>query len=274
MDKYFVIGHPVKHSLSPEIHKMFAAQFDIEMSYETRDFEPGGFIEGMAVLRREDSPKGANVTHPFKMDAYQYCDEVTPRARKCEAANTLIFDGNRVLGDTTDGKGFVNDVTQRCGASLTGARVLILGAGGAGRGLAAALQEEGCARIYIANRTPERAHSAGAALGCASGSFVDLISEKFDIIVNATSAAFSGAAPAVPNCVFSECSLAVDLTYAALPTPFMQLAKESGAVRVEDGLGMLVAQAAESFALWTGRMPDTKPVYEKLRAAFDASVAL
>lgn len=237
MDKYFVIGHPVKHSLSPEIHKMFAAQFDIEMSYETRDFEPGGFIEGMAVLRREDSPKGANVTHPFKMDAYQYCDEVTPRARKCEAVNTLIFDGNRVLGDTTDGKGFVNDVTQRCGASLTGARVLILGAGGAGRGLAAALQEEGCARIYIANRTPERAHSAGAALGCASGSFVDLISEKFDIIVNATSAAFSGAAPAVPNCVFSECSLAVDLTYAALPTPFMQLAKESGTVRVEDGLG-------------------------------------
>ena len=103
---------------------------------------------------------------------------------------------------------------------------------------------------------------------------MDLIGEKFDIIVNATSAAFSGAAPAVPNCVFSECSLAVDLTYAALPTPFMQLAKESGAVRVEDGLGMLVAQAAESFALWTGRMPDTKLVYEKLRAAFDASVAL
>ena len=193
---------------------------------------------------------------------------MTPRARKCEAVNTLIFDGNRVLGDTTDGKGFVTDVSQRCGASLTGARVLILGAGGAGRGLAAALQEEGCARIYLANRTPEKAHSAGAALGCASGSFVDLISEKFDII------AFSGAAPAVPNCVFSECSLAVDLTYAALPTPFMQLAKESGAVRVEGGLGMLVAQAAESFALWTGRMPDTKPVYEKLRAAFDASVAL
>lgn len=127
MDKYFVIGHPVKHSLSPEIHKMFAAQFDIEMSYETRDFEPGGFIEGMAVLRREDHPKGANVTHPFKMDAYQYCDEVTPRARKCEAVNTLIFDGNRVLGDTTDGKGFVTDVSQRCGASLTGARVLIGG---------------------------------------------------------------------------------------------------------------------------------------------------
>lgn len=127
MDKYFVIGHPVKHSLSPEIHKMFAAQFDIEMSYETRDFEPGGFIEGMAVLRREDHPKGANVTHPFKMDAYQYCDEVTPRARKCEAVNTLIFDGNRVLGDTTDGKGFVTDVSQRCGASLTGARVLIWG---------------------------------------------------------------------------------------------------------------------------------------------------
>lgn len=271
MDKYFVIGYPVKHSLSPEIHKMFAEQFDIDMSYETREFEPGCFIEGMAVLRREDAPKGANVTHPFKMDAYQYCDEVTPRARKCQAVNTLIFDGSRVVGDNTDGKGFVVDLTQRCGASLTGARVLILGAGGAGRGLVTALQDEGCARIYLANRTPERALSAGQALGCACGSFVDLINERFDIIVNATSAAFSGAAPAVPASVFSECSLAVDLTYAAAPTAFMRLAKESGAVRVEDGLGMLVAQAAESFALWTGRMPDIKPVYEKVRAAFTAS---
>ena len=105
MDKYFVIGHPVKHSLSPEIHKMFAAQFDIEMSYETRDFEPGGFIEGMAVLRREDHPKGANVTHPFKMDAYQYCDEVTPRARKCEAVNTLIFDGLKSQSVTLQHRG-------------------------------------------------------------------------------------------------------------------------------------------------------------------------
>ena len=274
MDKYFVIGHLVKHSLSPDIHKLFAQQFELDLSYETRDFEPGGFIEGMAVLRREESPKGANVTHPFKMDAYQYCDEVTPRARKCEAVNTLIFDGSRVLGDTTDGKGFVSDVTQRCGASLTGARVLILGAGGAGRGLVTALQEEGCARIYLANRTPETARSAGEALGCASGSFVDLIGEKFDIVVNATSAAFSGAAPAVPSGIFSECSLAVDLTYSAVPTAFMRLAHESGAVRVEDGLGMLVAQAAESFAIWTGRMPDVKPVYDKVRAALCASVAL
>lgn len=273
MDKYFVIGHPVKHSLSPAIHKMFTEQFDIDMSYEARDFEPGRFIEEMAVLRREDAPKGANVTHPFKMDAYQYSDEVTSRARKCEAVNTLIFDGGRIIGDNTDGKGFVADLTQRCGASLTGARVLILGAGGAGRGLVTALQDEGCARIYLANRTPEKAISAGQALGCAYGSFADLIEERFDIVVNATSAAFSGAAPAVPASVFAECALAVDLTYAALPTPFMRLAKESGAVRVEDGLGMLVAQAAESFALWTGRMPDVKPVYEKIRADLSASVA-
>lgn len=273
MDKYFVIGNPVKHSLSPDIHAMFAAQFELDMSYERAEFEPGCFIEGMAVLRREQQPQGANVTHPFKQDAYQYCDEVTPRARKCEAVNTLIFDGSRVLGDTTDGRGFIRDVTQRCGASLTGARVLILGAGGAGRGLVTALQDEGCARIYLANRTPERAYSAGMALGCDAGSFVDLIDERFDIIVNATSAAFSGAAPEVPTTAFAECSLAVDLTYAALPTPFMRLAQEAGAVRIEDGLGMLVAQAAESFAIWTGRMPQTKPVYETLRARLAASVA-
>lgn len=272
MDKYFVIGHPVQHSLSPNIHKMFAGQFDMELSYETRDFEPGCFIEGMAVLRREDAPKGANVTHPFKLDAYQYCDEVTPRARRCGAVNTLTFDGGRVLGDSTDGRGFVVDVTQRCAATLTGARVLVLGAGGAGRGLVSALQDEGCARIYLANRTPEKALSAGQALGCAYGSFVDLINERFDIVINATSAAFSGAAPAVPVGVFAECALALDLTYAAVPTPFMRLAQESGAARVEDGLGMLVAQAAESFAVWTGRMPEITPVYERLRAALNASV--
>lgn len=274
MDKYFVIGHPVNQSLSPDIHKMFAAQFDLDMSYDRKDFEPGCFIEGMAVLRREDAPKGANVTHPFKMDAYRYCDEVTPRARKCEAVNTLTFDGGRVVGDNTDGRGFIVDLTRRCKATLQGARVLVLGAGGAGRGLVTALQDEGCARIYLANRTPERAVSAGQALGCSYGSFADLIGERFDIVVNATSAAFSGAAPAVPSSVFAECSLALDLTYSALPTPFMSLALESGAANVQDGLGMLVAQAAESFAVWTGRMPEIAPVYDAVRAVLKAKVGL
>lgn len=271
MDKYFVIGNPVKHSLSPDIHTMFAKQFDLDLSYGRYEIEAGCFIDGMSVLRREHAPKGANVTHPFKMDAYQYCDEVTERARKCEAVNTLTFDGSRVIGDTTDGKGFVTDVTQRCEASLTGARVLILGAGGAGRGLVTALEDEGCARLYLANRTPEKALAAASVLGCSGGSFADLMHEKFDIVINATAAGFSGAAPAVPAGIFSECALAVDLTYASRPTPFMLLAKESCAVRVEDGLGMLVAQAAESFAIWTGRMPDSTLVYKALRAKLDAA---
>lgn len=272
MDKYFVIGNPVKHSLSPAIHTQFAAQFDLDLSYGTYEIEVGCFIDGMSVLRREHAPKGANVTHPFKMDAYQYCDDVTDRARRAQAVNTLTFDGSRVLGDNTDGRGFVADLTRRCEASLTGARVLILGAGGAGRGLVTALADEGCARIYLANRTPEKAHAAVSVLGCAGGSFADLVHETFDIVVNATSAAFSGAAPAVPSSVFAECALAVDLTYAAAPTPFMRLAAESGAARVEDGLGMLVAQAAESFAVWTGRMPETAAVYKKLRESLNASV--
>ncbi len=265
MKKFFVIGHPVGHSLSPRIHSMFARQFGIEIDYRTREFAPGAFIDEMSVLRREENPAGANITVPFKRDAYDYCTELTERAKAAGAVNTMIFDGHKVRGDNTDGKGFVRDVTGRCGFALTGARVLILGAGGAARGVAAAIASEGSAKIVIANRTPEKARALALDLGLEGASFVDLAGQKFDLVVNATSASLDGSAPAVPNGIFSECALAVDLMYGKARTPFMYLASESGAKRVEDGLGMLVEQAAESFMLWFGVIPETAPVFGELR---------
>lgn len=266
MQKFFVIGHPVAHSLSPAIHRQFAAQFGMEISYETRDFEPGAFIEEMAVLRREQDPRGVNVTVPFKADAYAYCEDVSDRARQAGAVNTIIFEEGRAVGDNTDGVGFVRDVMGRCGVTLQGARVLICGAGGAARGLLPALKTLGCASITIANRTPDKAVALGRQMQLEGISYVDTAAGGWDIIVNATSAALTGAAPAIPNSAFKDCTLAYELAYGPVPSPFMRLAQESGVARIEDGLGMLVEQAAESFRLWLGRNPDTKPVYQALRA--------
>ena len=265
MQKFFVIGHPIAHSLSPRIHKMFAAQFDLEISYEPCEFEPGAFIENMSVLRREHAPLGCNVTVPFKSDAFAYCEAVTDRAREAGAVNTISFENGTVRGDNTDGVGFVRDVTGRCGEPLQGARVLVCGAGGAARGVVAALKNLGCASITVANRTPEKALALGADMGVAAMSYVDTAAGGWDVVVNATSASLSGAAPAIPNSAFKDCRLAYELAYGPEPTPFMKLAAASGAARVEDGLGMLVEQAAESFRIWLGRSPDTAPVYEAIR---------
>ena len=265
MKKFFVIGHPVAHSLSPVIHQAFAAQFDMQISYETRDFEPGNFIDCMARLRREENPVGVNVTVPFKEDAFAYCDEVTDRARAACAVNTILFDGTRAIGDNTDGVGFVRDVIGRCGVPLQGARVLVCGAGGAARGVVAALKPLGCAKIAVANRTHEKAVQLGVGLGVEAVTYVDTAREGWEVIINATSASLSNEAPAIPNVTFKNAALAYDLMYARQPTPFMRLAAESGAARVEDGLGMLVEQAAEAFRIWLGVGPETAPVLARLR---------
>lgn len=265
MQKFFVIGHPIAHSLSPRIHKMFAAQFDLEISYEPCEFEPGAFIENMAVLRREYSPIGCNITVPFKSDAYAYCETVTERARAAGAVNTISFENGTAHGDNTDGVGFVRDITGRCKEPLQGARVLVCGAGGAARGVVATLKDLGCASITVANRTPDKALALGADMGVSAASYVDTAVGGWDIVINATSATLSGAAPAIPNSAFKDCRLAYELAYGSAPSPFMRLAADSGVARIEDGLGMLVEQAAEAFRIWLGRSPDTVPVYEALR---------
>ncbi len=265
MYQFFVVGHPVAHSLSPKIHALFAEQFDLKLNYEAYDMPTGTFIASMAELVRERKPMGLNVTVPFKEDAFAYCETVTDRAKQCRAVNTILFEDGVSKGDNTDGLGFVRDVTTRCSERLQGARVLVLGAGGAARGILAALKPMGCAKLAIANRTPAKAIALGREMGVDAMSFVDTAAEGWDIIVNATSAGLSGATPEVPNATFKDCRLAYDLFYAQQPTPFMRLAQESGVGRVEDGLGMLVEQAAESFRVWLGRSPETSVVYQALR---------
>ena len=178
--------------------------------------------------------------------------------RQVAAARGLI-----ILTDS-DGAGFVNDLTGRCGVSLLGKRVLVIGAGGAARGVLAAICSQGCARITVSNRTIGAAIALADEMGVHYAAFTDLTT-GYDIVINATSAGLSNASPAVPGTIFKDCEIACDLFYAKTSTPFMRFASESGCRRVEDGLGMLIEQAAESFHIWLGARPDTKPVYAALR---------
>ncbi|MCF0253015.1 MAG: shikimate dehydrogenase, partial [Duodenibacillus sp.] len=257
MQRFFVIGNPVEHSRSPEIHAAFARQTGAELTYERRLFAPGRFAEELARLVEQEHPAGCNVTVPFKLDAAAACGALTARAARAGAVNTLVFGAGGITGDNTDGAGFVADVERRRGARLAGARLLILGAGGAARGLLAGLEAlpRGCAEIVVANRTAARAEALAAdfaGLGARGCGFAQLPGGPFDIIVNATASSMGGQAPAVPGGVYAGAGLAYDLFYAAQPTAFMRAALLCGAKRACDGLGMLVEQAAESFEAWLG----------------------
>ncbi|MBQ9240089.1 MAG: shikimate dehydrogenase [Duodenibacillus sp.] len=270
MSRFFVIGNPVEHSLSPEIHAMFAASAGIEdgFSYEKARFETGRFVEGVSALVRERAPKGCNITLPFKQDAYDYCinrrAEITGRARAARAVNTLFWAPEGLRADNTDGIGLVQDLEKRWSVSLRGARVLILGAGGAARGLLAVLKDEGCASIHLANRTPAKAVDLARDFGVRSVLFTETWAGGYDVVINTTSASLSNEAPAIPNSAFKDASVAYDLFYSIVDTPFMRLARDSGVKLVLDGLGMLVEQAAESFYFWNGVRVATEPVYQAL----------
>lgn len=272
--RYAVIGNPIAHSRSPEIHAMFAAQTGERLTYERLLAPPGGFAAAVDALRA-DGAGGCNVTLPFKTEAFAYARRHTARALVAGAVNTLAFDGDDVLGDNTDGAGLVADIERRIGLPLAGTSVLLLGAGGAARGAVLPMLEAGVARIAIANRTAERAHALREDLAArlepaqaarlSAGGFDDLAHAGFDLIVNATAASLSDAAPAIPADAWVGPRLALDMVYGAEPTAFMRAAREAGVPRVEDGLGMLVGQAAEAFALWRGVRPDPVPVLAALR---------
>ena len=277
--RYAVIGNPIAHSRSPAIHAQFAAQTDQDMVYD-RLFAPlDAFVATVAAFRAEGG-QGLNVTLPFKTEAFRLADSLTPRAALAGAVNTLAFDGDRVLGDNTDGAGLVNDIAQRIQLPLAGARLLLLGAGGAARGVVQPFLAAGIAQIMIVNRTAARASELVSELGArlpatdaarlSAGGF-DAIAGGFDLIVNATSAGLADASPPVPAAAWSGVRLALDMVYAAQPTAFMRAAADAACPRIEDGLGMLVAQAAESFALWRGVRPATLPVYAMLREQLAAA---
>ncbi|MDL2058597.1 shikimate dehydrogenase [Mesosutterella sp. AGMB02718] len=270
-DRYAVLGNPIAHSLSPEIHRSFARSLGESIVYEKLEVPIGGFSDFVDSLI-EQGYKGCNITLPFKMEAYKYAERLTVRARGCGAANTLIF-GSRVTGDNTDGAGFVADVTGRFGFPIEGSSILVLGAGGGVRGLLPSLLELNPKWIAVANRTMERAEALASSFGIDAIAYEETAAEHFDLIINATSTSLSNLAPPVPKAAFAEASLAYDLVYAARPTPFMELALKSGARKAVDGLGMLIEQAAESYADWRGVRPDTASTYGEIRCLLENRAA-
>ncbi|MFJ7146005.1 shikimate dehydrogenase [Pseudomonas protegens] len=268
MDQYVVFGNPIGHSKSPLIHRLFAQQTGQQLEYNTllaplddfagaaRDF----FAQG----------RGANVTVPFKEDAYRLCDSLTERAQRAGAVNTLSkqADGT-LLGDNTDGAGLVRDLTVNAGVSLKGKRILLLGAGGAVRGALEPLLAQRPASVVIANRTVEKAELLAelfADLGPVSASGFDWLEESVDLIINATSASLLGDLPPIASSLIEPGkTVCYDMMYAKEPTPFCRWASEHGAALVLDGLGMLAEQAAEAFYLWRGVRPDSAPVLAELR---------
>lgn len=269
-DRYVVIGNPIGHSKSPRIHAFFARETHQDMRYDALLAPLDGFAASVRGLVAEGG-RGANVTVPFKLQAHALADELLPRAQAAGAVNTLLFKNGRILGDNTDGAGLVRDLTQNAGLKLRGARVLLLGAGGAARGVMLPLLQQGPAELALANRTVSKADElvqafAHHADGCrlrASG-FQD-VQGNFDLVINATSASLDAQLPPISPAVFAPGALAYDMMYGSAPTVFLRFAAEHGAA-TRDGLGMLIEQAAESFFLWRGIMPPTAALFDMLRS--------
>ena len=267
--RFAVIGHPVAHSLSPRIHAAFGRQTGIALVYAAIDAAPGDFDAVLAAFAAEGGA-GANITLPHKARAVASCANLTDRARRAGAVNTLIRTASGWDGDNTDGAGLVRDLTERQALDLRARRVLLIGAGGGARGVAPALLDAGIADLFIVNRTPERADALADALGepdrVHPRYFADLATlGAFDLIINATAASRGASALTLPASLIAPRGDAVDLNYGERAIGFLAWARASGADKTIDGLGMLVEQAAESFACWHHVRPDTDAVYAQLR---------
>ena len=262
--RYAVIGNPVAHSKSPWIHSEFARQTRQDIDYGRIEAPLDGFARTLAEFRAAGG-RGANITLPFKDQAFAYCDgAVTERALAVGVVNTLVFDGGKVQGDNTDGVGLLRDITVNLGRAIAGKRVLLMGAGGAAQGVLAPLLLARPARLLIANRTADKARALAQRYGASAGGGYDTLrGEQFDLLINATSAGLADAAPPLPAGAFAPGALGYDMVYGR-DTPFLALARSAGAA-AHDGIGMLVEQAAESFQLWRGVRPDTAPVLAALR---------
>jgi shikimate dehydrogenase len=269
-DRYALVGHPVHHSRSPLIHTLFARQTGHALTYELIEAQPEEFetaVRGFGAA----GGKGLNVTVPHKEAAFALASRLGPAAQKAGAVNTLTFEGRALRGDNTDGIGFIRDVTENLGWTIAGMRVLVLGAGGAARGILPPLLESAAREIVLANRTlpravelEERFRPLGA-IGVES--FEGLAGAgAFDLVVNATSAGLQGEQPPFPESIVGPSTRCYDLAYARGDTPFVAWARNAGVEHAEQGLGMLVEQAAEAFFIWRGVRPDTKPVIDELTA--------
>jgi shikimate dehydrogenase len=268
-DQYAVIGNPVAHSKSPFIHASFARQTAQDLDYTRILAQPGEFTQRVRDFFR-DGGKGLNVTVPFKQEAFALAASLSPQASLAGAVNTLMLDREgQLYGHNTDGIGLVRDITRNFAESLHGKRLLVLGAGGATRGILQPLLEQGPASLFIANRTAGKARELAAIfsnLGPVQGGGFDEVADTgFDWILNATAASLQGELPPLPDAVVAPTTACYDLMYGAVPTIFCKWALTLGARRAIDGLGMLVEQAAEAFLLWRGLRPDTAQVLQDLR---------
>jgi len=266
-DSYAVFGNPIAHSKSPLIHAAFAHQTGQDMVYSAMLVPLDGFREAVSAFRAQGGC-GANVTVPFKEQAYALATRHTPRALAAGAVNTLKFEADGLLGDNTDGAGLVHDLVANLGFSLAGQRILLMGAGGAARGVILPLLEQQPASLFIVNRTADKAIALAQSFGDQrnlSGGGYAALSGTFDLVINATAASLAGDLPPLPEDVFAPNALAYDMMYGK-DTPFLAFARTHGA-RTADGLGMLVEQAAEAFYVWRGVRPDTASVMQMLRSA-------
>lgn len=267
MDRYAVIGHPISHSKSPFIHTLFARQTFQQMTYEALDLPEDRFVEGINVLFA-NGLRGCNVTVPFKQEAYNYAQQLTERAKLAQAVNTLkVTDDGIILGDNTDGAGLLADLKLEFG-SLENQKVLLVGAGGAARGVLGPLLGANPNKVVVCNRTPAKAKALAELFsdyGSVDYALIETLDESFDLIINATSASLGGNSLALPEQLIHHKICCYDMMYMSGLTPFNQWAKKLGARQVLDGVGMLVAQAAESFAIWRGLRPGIRSVINELR---------
>ncbi len=270
-DQYAVIGNPVAHSKSPLIHAAFARQTGQDLVYGRLLALEGAFVATVNAFRAGGG-RGLNVTLPFKGEAVRFATVLSERARAAQAVNTLKFDGDVIFADNTDGVGLVNDLVRNLGCAITGRRILLLGAGGAARGVIEPLLQQQPAQLVLANRTLEKAQRLAQSFRGAfeAGTYAALAGRQFDLVINATSASLAGELPPLPPGIIAPGALAYDMMYGKGKTPFLAFARSEGAALLADGLGMLVEQAAESFFIWRGLRPDSAPVLTLLRRTLDA----
>lgn len=268
-DKYAVIGNPISHSKSPLIHSEFAKQTEQELEYTAIEVPKDGLESSLTQLRDILKLKGLNITVPFKEQAWQLVQNQSTRAKRAGAINTLVFnDDGSMYGDNTDGIGLCRDLTDNNGIELRGKRILLLGAGGAARGVIEPLLNHSPLELFVANRTASKAHALAdlfSDLGHIRGGGFEDIKPPFDVVINATAASLQGEVPPLPDDLLSDNAACYDMMYSDKDTAFIGWAKQHQAAKAIDGLGMLVEQAAEAFRFWRGIKPDTSRVIKHLR---------
>jgi shikimate dehydrogenase len=268
-DQYAVMGNPINHSKSPQIHTAFAQETGQHIIYSAIHVDVGGFSQAVSHFQGHGG-KGLNVTVPFKLDAWKLADSLSERAKRAGAVNTLVLGKDGYIeGDNTDGLGLVNDIVEHLKWPIAQQRVLILGAGGAARGVLGPLLEKHPAQLFIANRTASKAVELADLFAdmatVEAGGYDSLNGRQFDLVINATAASLQGEVPPLPDDLLSPEGCCYDMMYGNKPTAFMQWAQQHGVRHISDGLGMLVGQAAESFRIWRGVKPSVAPVIKTIR---------